>query len=49
MAKNGTKEAVLVILFSPPSLNSRVAATNNILPAIEFKAPGRDGRSIKDS
>ena len=27
-------------LFSPPSSNSRVAATNNTLPAIESEAPG---------
>lgn len=46
MAKNGTKEAVLVALFSPPSSNSRVAATNNTPPAIESEAPGR---SAKDS
>jgi len=49
MVKNSTKEAVLIALFLPPNLNSRVAATNNIPSAIESKAPGRDGRSIKDS
>jgi len=49
IAKNGIKEAVLVALFSPPSLNSQVATTNNIPPAIESEAPGRDRRSVKDS
>ena len=49
MAKNGTKEAILIALFSPPSLNSQVAATNNIPPAIESKALRRNRYSIKDS
>ena len=49
MAKSGIKEAVFIALFLPPSLNSQVAATNNIPPAIKSKAPRRDGRNIKDS
>jgi hypothetical protein len=49
MAKNGIKEAVFIALFLPPSLNFWVAATNNILLAIESKAPRRDRCSIKDS
>ena len=49
MARNGIKEAVLIALLSPPSLNSQVAAINNIPLAIESKAPRRDGRSVKDS
>ena len=49
MAKNGIKEAVLITLFLPPSLNSQVAATNNILLAIKSEAPRRDRYSIKDS
>ena len=40
---------MLIALFLPPSLNSQVAATNNIPPAIKSKAPRRDGYSIKDS
>ena len=49
MAKNGIKEAVFIILFLPPSLNSQVTATNNTPLAIKFKAPGHDRYSIKDS
>ena len=49
MAKNNIKEAILIILFLPPSLNSWVAAINNILPAIKFKAPRYDRYSIKNS
>ena len=49
MVKNGTKEAVFIALFLPPSSNSQVAATNNTPLVIESEAPGCDGRSIKDS
>ena len=49
MAKSSIKEAVLIALFLPPSLNSRVAATNNILLAIESEVPRCDRYSIKDS
>ena len=49
MAKNGIKEAVFIALFLPPSSNSWVAATNNILLVIESNAPGCDGYNIKDS
>ena len=50
IAKNSIKEAVLVVLFSPPSLNSYIATTNNNIPlAIKSKAPRRNGRNIKDS
>ena len=49
MAKSGIKEAILIVLFLPFSSNSQVAATNNILLAIESKAPRRDRYSIKNS
>jgi len=49
MAKNSTKEAVLIVLFLPPNLNSQVTATNNTPSAIKSKAPRRDRRSAKDS
>ena len=49
MAKNGTKEAILIALFLPPSLNSQVAITNNIPPVIEFEAPKHNRYSTKDS
>ena len=49
MAKSGTKEAILIALFLPPSLNSQVAAINNTPPAIEFEAPRRDRCSTKNS
>ena len=49
MAKSGIKEAVFIILFLPPSLNSQVTAINNIPPAIKSKAPRYDRYSIKDS
>ena len=49
MAKSNIKEAILIVLFLPPSSNSQVAATNNILLAIKSKAPKRNKYNIKDS
>ena len=49
MAKSGIKEAVLIVLFSPPSLNSWVAASNNILLAIKSEVFRYNRYSIKDS
>ena len=49
MAKSGIKEAVFIILFLPPSLNSQVATNNNIPPVIKSKAPRCNKYSIKDS
>ena len=49
MVKNGIKEAVLIVLFLPSSLNSWVTATNNTPLAIESEVLGCDGYSIKDS
>ena len=49
MVKSGIKEAIFIALFLPPSLNSWVAATNNILLAIKSEAPGCNRYSIKDS
>ena len=49
MAKSSIKEAVFIILFLPPSLNSRVAATNNILLAIKSEALRYNRYSIKNS
>ena len=40
---------MLIALFLPSSLNSQVAATNNIPLAIKSKAPRRNRRSVKDS
>ena len=49
IAKNGIKEAVLIALFLPFSLNSQVTTTNNIPLAIKFKAPRCNRHSAKDS
>ena len=49
MAKNGIKEAILIALFSPPSSNSQIIATNNTPTAIEFEAPGYNKYNAKDS
>ena len=49
MVKSGIKEAVFIVLFSPPSSNSRVAATNNIPLAIKSEVLKRDRYSIKNS
>ena len=49
MAKSGIKEAVLIVLFLPPSLNSQVIITNNTPLAIKFKVPRYDKYSTKDS
>ena len=49
MVKSGIKEAVLIILFLPPSLNSQVATTNNIPLAIKSEAPRYNRYSIKDN
>ena len=49
MAKNSIKEAVFIVLFLPPSSNSRVTTTNNTPLAIKSEAPGRNGFSIKDN
>ena len=49
MAKNSIKEAMLIVLFLPFSLNSQVATINNILLAIKSEAPKRNRYSIKDS
>ena len=49
MAKSSIKEAVLIALFLPPSSNSWVVATNNILPVIESEVPKYDRYSIKNS
>ena len=49
MAKSSIKEAVLIALFLPPSLNFQVTATNSILLAIKSKAFRRNKYNIKDS
>ena len=49
MLKSGIKEAILIILFLPPSLNSLVAITNNTLPAIKYKIHKYNRYNIKDS
>ena len=49
MAKSSIKEAVFITLFLPPSSNSRVAAINNILPAIKSEVFRHNKCSIKDS
>ena len=49
MARNSMKKAVFIVLLSPPSLNSQITATNNILLAIKSKAPRRNRYSTKDS
>ena len=49
MAKSGTKKAVLIALFLPPSLNSQVTAINNIPLAIKSEVSRYNKRSIKNS
>ena len=49
MAKSSIKEAVFIALFLPPSLNSQVTATNNILLAIKSKVPRHNKYSIKNN